>query len=127
MLAQHGFTHGDLSACTVLVHDGRLVLIDLPQAVDLAADPHEQRNVADAYPDVVQELQGRLDAWLARRLAETGRDTDPLAEQGVCATRIGTPKPGEKVGPGATPLAQRAGQAAGIPAPDELNAPSSPR
>ena len=94
---------------------------------DLAADPHEQLNVADAYPDVVQDLQGRLDAWLARRLAETGRDTDPLAEQGVCATRIGTPKPDEKVGPGATPLAQRVGQAAGIPDPDELNAPSSPR
>lgn len=91
---------------------------------DLAADPQEQRNVADVYPEVVKELQGHLDAWVARRLAETGRDTDPVAEQGACATRIGTPKPGEKVGPGAAPLAYRVGQAAGIPDPDELNAPN---
>ncbi|WP_435828659.1 serine protein kinase RIO [Saccharopolyspora shandongensis] len=38
-LAELGFTHGDLSAYNVLVHDGRLMLIDLPQAVDLAANP----------------------------------------------------------------------------------------
>jgi RIO kinase 1 len=39
LLAEQGFTHGDLSAYNVLVHDGRLMLIDLPQAVDLAANP----------------------------------------------------------------------------------------
>lgn len=38
-LAEQGFTHGDLSVYNVLVHDGRLMLIDLPQAVDLAANP----------------------------------------------------------------------------------------
>lgn len=42
-LAEQGLTHGDLSAYNVLVdrYDGgpRLVLIDLPQAVDLAANP----------------------------------------------------------------------------------------
>ncbi len=38
-LAEIGYTHGDLSAYNVLVHDGRLVLIDLPQAVDLAGNP----------------------------------------------------------------------------------------
>lgn len=39
VLAEQGFTHGDLSPYNVLVHDGRLMLIDLPQAVDLAANP----------------------------------------------------------------------------------------
>nr|WP_165968190.1 RIO1 family regulatory kinase/ATPase [Saccharopolyspora elongata] len=39
VLAEQGYTHGDLSAYNVLVHDGRLMLIDLPQAVDLAANP----------------------------------------------------------------------------------------
>jgi RIO kinase 1 len=38
-LARTGFTHGDLSAYNVLVHDGRLVLIDLPQVVDVVVNP----------------------------------------------------------------------------------------
>ncbi len=38
-LADAGYTHGDLSPYNVLVHRGRLVLIDLPQAVDLVGNP----------------------------------------------------------------------------------------
>ncbi|MGZ4672584.1 MAG: serine protein kinase RIO [Ilumatobacteraceae bacterium] len=38
-LADAGYTHGDLSPYNVLVHDSRLVLIDLPQAVDLVGNP----------------------------------------------------------------------------------------
>ena len=38
-LALAGFAHGDLSAYNVLVEDGRLVLIDVPQAVDLVGNP----------------------------------------------------------------------------------------
>ena len=37
-LAVVGYTHGDLSAYNVLVHAGRLVLIDVPQAVDLVGN-----------------------------------------------------------------------------------------
>ena len=54
-LAEQGYTHGDLSAYNVLVDDGRLVLIDLPQAVvdhiasgrgdcPSPADPRFERN-----------------------------------------------------------------------------------
>lgn len=39
LLADQGLAHGDLSPYNVLVHDGRLVLIDLPQAVDLVGNP----------------------------------------------------------------------------------------
>ena len=39
LMAQLGFTHGDLSAYNLLVHDGRLVIIDLPQIVDVVANP----------------------------------------------------------------------------------------
>ncbi|WP_236793957.1 serine protein kinase RIO [Amycolatopsis sp. GM8] len=38
-LAVEGLVHGDLSAYNMLVHDGRLVLIDLPQMIDVFANP----------------------------------------------------------------------------------------
>jgi RIO kinase 1 len=38
-LARDGLAHGDLSAYNLLVHDGRLVIIDLPQVVDVIANP----------------------------------------------------------------------------------------
>ncbi len=39
LLARAGYAHGDLSAYNLLVWHGRLVMIDLPQVVDLAANP----------------------------------------------------------------------------------------
>ncbi len=39
LLAHHGWAHGDLSAYNLLVHHGRLVMIDLPQVVDVVANP----------------------------------------------------------------------------------------
>jgi RIO kinase 1 len=51
-LARRGHTHGDLSAYNLLVHDGELLLIDLPQLVDIVSNPrgHEflQRDVRSA-------------------------------------------------------------------------------
>jgi RIO kinase 1 len=38
-LARHGLAHGDMSAYNLLVHRGRLVLIDLPQVIDVIANP----------------------------------------------------------------------------------------
>ena len=38
-LARDGLAHGDLSAYNLLVHQGRLVMIDLPQVVDVIANP----------------------------------------------------------------------------------------
>jgi len=38
-LARHGVAHGDLSAYNVLAAGERLVIIDLPQAVDIVANP----------------------------------------------------------------------------------------
>ena len=53
LLARCGYAHGDLSAYNLLVHDRRLVLIDLPQVVDVVANPQgpailarDVRNVA---------------------------------------------------------------------------------
>jgi RIO kinase 1 len=39
VLARDGLAHGDLSAYNLLVHEGRLVMIDLPQVVDVIANP----------------------------------------------------------------------------------------
>jgi RIO kinase 1 len=38
-LASLGLAHGDLSAYNLLVHDGRLLLIDVPQVIDVIANP----------------------------------------------------------------------------------------
>jgi RIO kinase 1 len=53
ILARHGLAHGDLSPYNLLVHHDRLVMIDLPQVVDVIAHPtgrdflaRDARNVA---------------------------------------------------------------------------------
>jgi RIO kinase 1 len=38
-LARNGLAHGDLSAYNLLVHQDRLIMIDLPQVVDVIANP----------------------------------------------------------------------------------------
>jgi arylsulfatase A-like enzyme len=94
---------------------------------DLEADPGEQRNVADDHPETVAELRTRLGGWVDRQLAEQGRSVDPLREQGTCASRIGTPIPGEVVGAGATPLHKRKqARAATIPRPEALGGAARP-
>jgi len=58
-LARHGLTHGDLSAYNLLVHDGRLVLIDLPQVVDVVGNPQG--------PDFLARDVARIGEWFAAR------------------------------------------------------------
>ncbi len=96
----------------------------LQELFDLRDDPREQRNLASEHPGLVRDLKERLEAWVAMRLRQTGHTVDPVRAQGACATRIGAERPGEVVGPGATPLHLRAQAAAAtIPAPEELHAP----
>jgi RIO kinase 1 len=38
-MVQHGIVHGDLSAYNILAAGDRLVIIDLPQIVDLVGNP----------------------------------------------------------------------------------------
>jgi arylsulfatase len=95
----------------------------MQELFDLEADPTEQKNLAEENPEVVEELKAKLDAWVAKRLQETGREIDPVVEQGRCGTRIGSPIEGETPGAGATPLHLRAPrEAAAIPLPEDLNA-----
>jgi RIO kinase 1 len=81
-LAGQGLAHGDLSAFNLLVHRGRLLLIDLPQVVDLVANPsggdflhRDVRNVTRWF--AARGLPAELadpDALPARLVAEAFRD-----------------------------------------------------
>jgi RIO kinase 1 len=69
-MAHAGFTHGDLSAYNLLVHDGRLVVIDLPQIVDVVANPQGPQFLARDALNVA--------AWFSRH-GVTHADGDELA------------------------------------------------
>ncbi len=67
LLADHGWAHGDLSPYNLFVHLGRLVVIDLPQLVDVVSNPSGFE---------LLERDCRITAeWFARR----GLDVDPRA------------------------------------------------
>ncbi|MFI6295106.1 serine protein kinase RIO [Nonomuraea sp. NPDC050790] len=79
-LAHEGLAHGDLSPYNILVHEGRLVIIDLPQIVDVIAHPtgpefldRDARNVATwfAGKGLIQADPDEL-AALLRREARVG-------------------------------------------------------
>ena len=69
-LTDAGVAHGDLSPYNVLVHRGKLVAIDMPQAVDLVANPD---GLAILHRDCVN-----LAAWFRRRGLGEG-EADPEA------------------------------------------------
>jgi RIO kinase 1 len=62
-MARAGYAHGDLSAYNLLVQDGRLVLIDLPQVVDIVTNPQGAEYLHRDCENVC--------AWFARRGLET--------------------------------------------------------
>lgn len=80
-LAEAGLAHGDLSAFNVLVHDERLVLIDLPQIVDVVANPRG--------PEFLRRDVRNIAAWFRQRgLPEGVVDADGLAGE-LVATALG--------------------------------------
>lgn len=67
VLARLGYAHGDLSPYNVLAHGERLVIIDLPQVVDLASNPFAS--------EILLRDCRHMCAWFATR----GLDRDPEA------------------------------------------------
>jgi RIO kinase 1 len=77
VLARAQVAHGDLSPYNTLVHEGRLILIDLPQIVDVIANPQgadfiarDVRNVASWF--AARGLPVKPDALLEQLLYEAG-------------------------------------------------------
>ncbi|MFD1149968.1 serine protein kinase RIO [Saccharothrix hoggarensis] len=77
VMASAGMAHGDLSAFNLMVHDGRLVVIDLPQVVDLVANPRG--------PEFLERDVRNIAGWFTSRglppeLAEPRDLTETLLE-----------------------------------------------
>jgi RIO kinase 1 len=73
VLARAGLAHGDLSPYNVLVHEGRLVLIDLPQVVDVVANPQG--------PGFLTRDVRTMATWFAARgLPPEAADPEPLTD-----------------------------------------------
>ncbi|MFF4189503.1 serine protein kinase RIO [Nonomuraea sp. NPDC001831] len=70
-LAAEGLAHGDLSPYNLLVHEGRLVIIDLPQIVDVIAHP--------AGPSYLDRDARNVATWFAAK-GVAAADPDALAE-----------------------------------------------
>ncbi|WP_158893137.1 serine protein kinase RIO [Amycolatopsis anabasis] len=64
VLTGEGLTHGDLSAYNLLVHDEQLMLIDLPQVVDIVANPQG--------PDFLARDVRNIARWFAARGLDDG-------------------------------------------------------
>lgn len=93
-LARHGLTHGDLSAYNLLVHRDRLVVIDLPQVVDVVGNPQG--------PQFLARDVARIGEWFtARGLAPEVGQPDTLLEE--LLVTLGMPGAGGRLPRGSQP------------------------
>jgi RIO kinase 1 len=82
LLATEGLTHGDLSAYNLLVHDGHLMLIDLPQVVDIVANPRGN--------EFLQRDVRNIAGWFSTRgLPDRTADPATLTEHLLVVAGIG--------------------------------------
>jgi RIO kinase 1 len=84
-LAIGGHTHGDLSAYNVLVHRGRLVLIDLPQVVDIVGNPQGLAYLRRDCDNICR--------WF---IAHHHPNADPVQLTAALATDAGLPRRGSR-------------------------------
>ena len=85
-LARHGLAHGDLSAYNLLVHGDRLVMIDLPQVVDVIANPQGARYLERDADNVAAWFTARGLTGVVRRAGGAG-GAAPLRGPPRLATR----------------------------------------
>jgi RIO kinase 1 len=91
-LARRGFAHGDLSPYNLLVHAGALVMIDLPQVVDVIAHPTGR--------DFLERDAKNVATWFAARGLRAA-DPEKLAGLLVAEARLALRRQANEVpGPG---------------------------
>jgi choline-sulfatase len=72
------FDHDDHAyLCLRTYHDGHKML-DPIMLFDLTDDPHEQHNLADSRPDLVQKALSLLEDWYAANMRSSAHNVDPL-------------------------------------------------
>lgn len=74
LLAIEGLTHGDLSAYNILVHGEQIVLIDLPQVVDIVSNPQGAEFLA-------RDVRNIAGWFAARGVSDDVLDTEQLLDQ----------------------------------------------
>ncbi|SEP53463.1 serine protein kinase RIO [Amycolatopsis saalfeldensis] len=82
LLAVQGVAHGDLSAYNLLVHEGHLMVIDLPQVVDLVANP-------GGHEFLTRDVRNLAGWFHARGLPEHVTAADDLVEALTFAAGLG--------------------------------------
>jgi RIO kinase 1 len=81
-LARHGLAHGDLSPYNLLVHGDRLVIIDLPQVIDVVANPHGR--------SFLERDAANVAKWFrARGVSSASPDPEGLADLLLKEARLG--------------------------------------
>ncbi|MFQ5738909.1 MAG: sulfatase [Acidobacteriota bacterium] len=58
---------------------------------DYVEDPKEVNNLVDEKPELAASMEAELEAWIADRLRQLGRTTDPVVEHGVSLVADGNP------------------------------------
>jgi len=76
-MAQLGFTHGDLSPYNILVHRGRLVLIDVPQIVDVIINPRGR--------ELLMRDVRNVSSWFAARGLESPEEAERVLVERLLA------------------------------------------
>jgi RIO kinase 1 len=81
LMASQGLTHGDLSAYNLLVHNGQIMLIDLPQIVDVVANPRGPEFLA-------RDVSNVMGWFRARGLPDSLADTEELTNELLTAAGL---------------------------------------
>ena len=124
-LAGLGLAHGDLSAYNLLVHRGRLIMIDLPQVVDVIAHPRGAEFLERDAANVARWFTARgLTADLLATAAPGRHSAGPAPLSDPPRAQAGHPGPGtarrdrSAAHPGPWPEARGPGSAdPGLPSP----------
>jgi len=122
-LAGLGLAHGDLSAYNLLVHRGRLIMIDLPQVVDVIANPRGAEFLERDAANVARwfTARGLTADLLSTAVPPSRHPAGPAPVSNPPRAQAGYPGPGAASrDPSAARPGPGPGEWAEVPAPEDL-------